>query len=188
MSVASILWDENAPVLLDSCVVINLYACRRMHDILSTLPCEFGIVDLVHGEAQSVRRDGLGEDASERERIDLGSLLRAGSLRVVAPANDAELETFINLTLELDDGEAMTAALALHRGLAIATDDRVALRIIGNRAPIVSSLELIKAWVDIAALPWTEVAALLRDVRQRGRYIPHRTHPLRSWWDAHLEP
>lgn len=41
-----------------------------------------------------------------------------------------EEETYVNLALQLDDGEAATGALAIHRGAVVATDDRKAIRIL----------------------------------------------------------
>lgn len=172
-------------LLLDACTVINLYACRHMPSILGSLERPAGIVERVQREALYIRRGGNGEDAREHEAVDLSEIVANGLLSLTSPTED-ELLTFIDLTLELGDGEAMTVAVALHRGYPVVTDDRIAIRIIAGRIPVYSSLELIKGWIDQERLPAASVAAILVDLRQRGSYLPGRSHPLRSWWDQYI--
>jgi predicted nucleic acid-binding protein len=49
--------------------------------------------------------------------------------------NETEATTFVDLSREMDDGEALTCALAMHRQCDVATDDRKARRILSARAP-----------------------------------------------------
>ncbi|HEX3723003.1 MAG TPA: hypothetical protein VHV31_09440, partial [Nitrolancea sp.] len=127
------------------------------------------------------------DDAREPVTIDLANLVQMGLLRVVPDASEDELNTFIDFTLELGDGEAMTAALALHRGHAVATDDRVARRVLNSRVPIRSSLDLIKQWVDRQGVAPAIIKTALRNLRQRGSYLPGDQHPLKPWWDQYHE-
>ncbi len=171
--------------LLDACAVINLYATRRMDAILAAVPTAVGVVELVQSEAHYVLRGGPGEDAREREPVDLASSIAAGRLRIVAPT-ESELAAFVDLTLSLDDGEAMTAAVAIARGWVVATDDRKAERVLSNRVRTRSTLDLVKAWSDEANIDATELWVVLTDLRERGSYLPRRVHPLREWWEAGL--
>ena len=41
----------------------------------------------------------------------------------------------MDLSAVIDDGEAITGAIALHRGYAVAIDDRKARRVLGKRVP-----------------------------------------------------
>lgn len=173
-------------LLLDACTVINLYACRHMPAILASLERPAGIVSRVHQETLYVRRGGSGEDAREHESVDLTEMVTNELLHLISPTED-ELLTFIDLTLELGDGEAMTVAVALHRGYAVVTDDRIAIRVIAGRVPVYSSLEVIKGWIDREGLPPAAITAILVDLRQRGTYLPGRSHPLRSWWDQYMD-
>ena len=171
--------------LLDACVVINLYATRRMEEIVRSVPTLVGIVDVVQREAGYARRGGVGEDAEEREAIDLGPMIAAGVLVPISPT-EPELESFLELTLQLEDGEAMTAAVALARQAVVATDERKAIRILEGRVRIRSSLELVRAWPDAGGLAEDDVRTVLNDLHQRGHYVPSERHPLRPWWDAVL--
>src|SRR5687768_7857684 len=102
-------------VLLDACTVVSLYACRRMAEIIGAIDGAVAVVDIVAGESQYVFRGGQGEDARERESVDLLPLISTGRLTVIATDDDSELLTFIDLTRELGEGEAITAAIAIHR-------------------------------------------------------------------------
>ena len=180
--------DSSEPpdvTLLDACAVINLYATRRMDAILAAVPTAVGVVDLVRGEAHYVLRGGAGEDAREREPVDLGPSIAAGRLRVVVPT-EVEIAAFVDLTLALDDGEAMTAAVAIERGWVVATDDRKAERVLSNRVRTRSTLDLVRAWSDEANIDAAELRVVLTDLRERGSYLPRRFHPLREWWEAGL--
>lgn len=175
--------DARGPTLLDACVFINLYATRRMEEILRSVPTPVGVVDVVRREAGYVRRGGVGDDAHEPEAIDLAPMSSAGALLSLSPTA-SELDAFLELTLHLDDGEAMTVAVALARRAVVATDEKKAVRILAGQVAIRSSLELVKAWADARRLDGDELRTVLIDLRQRGHYVPSDRHPLTPWWDA----
>src|SRR5947208_17094709 len=99
-------------IILDACCVITLYITERMGDILGSVPKPFVIADYVF--------------RNEILRFDLQALIDQGLLTVVSPGSEEEQDTFIDFAVHLDDGEAMTGAIAVHRNWAIATDDRKA--------------------------------------------------------------
>lgn len=173
--------------LLDACAVVSLYATRRLADILAAVDGPVAVVDVVEREAQYVFRGGGGEDAKERESIDLQPCVAQGILAVVGSTDEEELLTFIDLTEELGAGEAMTAALAIHRGYTVVTDDRKAARVLARQGVTLRpTLDLVKTWTDHRAVSADALRVLLADLRERGNYHPSRSHPLRSWWDAAL--
>lgn len=174
-------------LLLDARVLINLFASGHAEEILRSLDVSAAISSHVQRETLYIRRGGDGDDARDPVALDLSALLANRLLRVVADASEDELNTFIDLTLELGDGEAMTAALAIHRRFIIATDDRVALRVIGSRVPVRSSLDLIKYWAERQQVTPETITTALRNLRQRGSYMPGAQHPLRWWWDRYDE-
>jgi predicted nucleic acid-binding protein len=172
------------PTLLDACAVVNLYATRWMEPILLVNGSLFAVADVVASEAQFVLRGGPGEDARERDSVDLQPLLASGLIEVISTDIEDELLTFIDLTQEIGDGEAMTAALAIHRGCAVVTDDRKASRVLRVRGvSLRSSLDLIRVWGDNPTISPKVLRTALTDLRQRGNYDPPRGHPLRQWWD-----
>ncbi|MGH2443677.1 MAG: hypothetical protein ACRDFX_11025, partial [Chloroflexota bacterium] len=132
-----------------------------------------------------------GEDVgTEREPIGVQSLAAAGLVVVTRPESEEETATYIDFAADLDDGEAMTCALALHRNCDVATDERKAIRILGERTPHVAvrtTATLIKAWVDRTQLDRRIVRQTLQSVQTRGRFRPGQQDPLQSWWELMLQ-
>ena len=174
---------SDPPLLLDTCVVLSLCATRRMKDILDANPGPFLIVDAVLRETLylHVVVDGV----REKEPVSLDPLLADGTLAVVAPETEAEFQTLIDLSLALDDGEAMTCAIALHRGYRVVTDEKKTVRLMGNQIPIIGTLDLIRTWADEVTAPASLLREVLAAIADRG-YIPGPDHPHRAWWDQML--
>jgi hypothetical protein len=154
-----------ALVLLDACCIINLFATERVEEILSCLPCRFATSRLV------ATQEGL-------ESLTLLDLL-----------TEREKSDFIRFAAELDEGEASICALAVSRGGGVATDDRKALRLLGQVAPAVRTIqtpELFYDWAHVSRVPEREVTDALRAVRHRARFYPRRDAPRFEWWARHL--
>ena len=121
----------------------------------------------------------------EKEPVVLEPLLAAGTLDIVEPQTDDEFATLMDLSLQLDDGEAMSCAIALQRGFRIATDDGKTIRLLGHRLPTVSTLDLIRHWADMTSPSQTQIRDALLGIVDRG-YIPSPNHAHRPWWDLVL--
>jgi predicted nucleic acid-binding protein len=159
-----------------------------MRNVLSSIEGRVAIADVVKRESQYVLVGGAGDDALEREAIDLSPMIESGALDVIETDDDEELLTFIDLTRDLDDGEAMTLALAIHRRGVIVTDDRKAMRLSREAGvSLMTSLDLMKHWSESASIPHAELRLVLGDLRERGRFEPSRQHPLRTWWESVFE-
>ncbi len=169
-------------LLLDACVLINLLA----GDILDpeSTDWEFAICSVVEREAIFLRTD---DPQNPRELIDLKPFIASGALRVVQPETDFEELHYVNFAAVLDDGEAMSLALATARGYAFATDDaktrRVAAREI-EEVRLLSTAELIRAWAEKAAADRSVVQSVLLRVERRARYVPRPGSPQCDWWEA----
>lgn len=176
------------PFVLDSCSFLNLYASDRLAAIAAALGRPIVISDTVHKEALYVFRGGDGDDAGDIISVDCAPLIAQGVLSVVALASD-ELSTFVDLARSVDDGEAATVALALHRAYAVVTDDGKAINLLRTRAPHLphhSTLAVLKAWMDHVALPSAEAQVVLKAICQRGHFEFPRRDPLRDWAPAVL--
>lgn len=101
--------------MLDACSLLNLVASRRFEDIAASLPVRFATPEQAVSEVRYVRRGGGGADAKNLEAIDLAALQTAGVLTVCRLETSAELTTFVDLALEIDDGEAAACALGQRR-------------------------------------------------------------------------
>lgn len=167
------------PLILDTCVVLSLYATRRMEALLAALPGPILIAEAVLHEALYVHV--IVDGVREKEPIILGPLVDAGKLTVVAPESQAEYESLLEFAMVLDDGEAMTCALALHRGLRIATDERKTIRLVGDRIAVVGTLDLVRGWASDAGASADEIREMLAAIADRG-YVPGQDHPHWPWW------
>jgi len=167
--------------VIDSCCLINLCATGRLEEMLSATDMTWKLSAAVARESLYLRRlDGAGNP--EREPIDLKPHLASGLLEQVAPRNQAELDTYVALAAQLDDGEATCLAVCQHRGWWLASDDAKALRM-ANELTVRSTdtPRIIKTWADAGVEP-AEISAALQAIEARARFLPRASHPLFAWW------
>jgi predicted nucleic acid-binding protein len=176
---------SHSHVVLDACCVLNFCASGHFIAILKSIPGQVVVTEVVR-EKELLTLQRL-KDEKDEGVIQFEAAITQGLLLVVDFESESEEETFVNYAFELgDDGESATCAIAIHRGWAIATDDKKAIAFSQKEAPhlqVVSTLEIIKNWAEEANLDSPELRAVLTAIRIKGRYIPHRNHPLLSWWE-----
>jgi predicted nucleic acid-binding protein len=171
--------------VLDSCSLLNLVASRRLEDIVRVVGGEFAAPDLVADEVKFVRRGGNGPDAREHVPVDIVDLQDRRILTVRKLDSDDELRLFLAFASQMDDGEAAACAVAFVLQGTLVTDDRRARRIMSQRHPTVSLMttsELVKAWVDMASVGTAELIQALTDIEERGSFQPGNADPLLLWW------
>lgn len=166
---------------LDACVLINLLATERMQHIAAACDARFVIVDEVASEAFFLRDEDVPEG---RRAVDLAALVTAGELEVIAP-NDTELDAYVAYAMRVDAGEAASIAVAAARGWPLATDDRAALRLLGELGLVDerhTTPSLMRMWAanETAAT----VAAALRAIEHLARFVPGDHDPDAAWWRA----
>ena len=180
---------DTGVLILDASCLLNLYATDRMLEIAAALPWQLAVADYVlEQEALYVRTIGAQEEQEETVPVDLSTLIDEGLLLVLRLKNPSEQSSFVELAAVLDDGEAVTGAIALNRGHAVAIDDRKAIRVLGEKARgmrLVSTLELMRQWS--AFVPAQEVREALRAMQHRARYVPGQRGPLHDWWRDMME-
>jgi predicted nucleic acid-binding protein len=150
------------------------------------LPQPLAVADyVIQQEALYIRRRSSDQDQEEREPVNVEPLVSAGLIQVMKVNSEAEATTFVDLASEMDDGEALTCALAIHRQYDVATDDRKAQRILAIRAPqvlVTSTLALVQPWTELAGIAKTELRAVLLNIRSGANYYPGERDPLYRWW------
>lgn len=168
---------DEAALVLDACCLINLAVTGKLQDLVSSLGVRVIVPRLVWIEEIPSLRDTA--------ESDLDTLV-SDALIELADFEDKEADAFVEFAAELgDDGEAATFAIALRRKLAVATDDRAAIRFVQRKSPetvIVSSPELLRHWASSQNPSSAEVRDVLTRVRDVGRYVPGPNHPLAEWW------
>jgi hypothetical protein len=126
----------------------------------------------------------------DREQVDIDGLVERGLIEIVEIADESEAELFLQLALELDDGEARTLAIAASREWSVVTDDRKAQRVAARECPQVKlfrSLELLKEWSDVNTIDAVRIRELLLNIRDRASFIPGKHDPSVFWWRSLLD-
>jgi hypothetical protein len=179
----SVLVFAHDGVVLDASCAINLYASGKMGDILAALPITVYIAEYVYTNEMLKISQGPGKPDV---RIDLERLIAYGGLEVVPLEPGNEEITALNFAaFSLDNGEAITGAIAVHHKWAIALDDRSAISLLKREAPqlqLITTPEIIKHWADSSAPHPELVREVLQNIDKLGRYRPPRDHPLIAWW------
>jgi hypothetical protein len=176
---------NHSHIVLDACCVLNLFASEHFLAILKVIPVQFVVTQVVHDlELKTLRQINAqnNEGAIQYEQAITQNLLK-----IVDFESEEESGTFIDFVFEMrDDGESATGAIAVHRGWAMATDDKRAITFFRREVPnliILSTLDIIKYWSENANINSAELQILLNKIRVKGRYESPKSHPLRSWWE-----
>lgn len=169
-------------ILLDACVVINLVAADSLQEISEALDMSLAITSQAANEVGFLREVSGGELISTE--IDLNHYSEIGVLKVVELEVD-EYALYVELAAIVDDGEASTIAVAVSRGLALATDDRRARRLCEERriSEPMRTLALVRAYADAMELEQREVCDILKRIRDRASFQPPRNDPNHKWWN-----
>jgi predicted nucleic acid-binding protein len=117
------------------------------------------------------------------EPVELDPLFERGVLNRCAIENEREEDLYVAYALELDDGEAMSLAVAESRGLPLATDERKARRVVRDNCPqlpLISTAEVIHEWAQSREA--SEIVAAVRSIHYRARFQPSDPDPLAPWW------
>lgn len=184
---SDVLQDEE--IILDACCVINLFGSGFPVEILESLPARFVIAQYVYEHEALYTL--ANPAANQRERIDIHPLIVGGLVQVVDLTSEVEATTLVEFAARLEAGEAVTCALALHRGFTVASDERKALNLLKQRTPQVrtrSTTELIRWWADRTSASDEQVRQVLQNIRSRARFAPSKHDPCKAWWDNLMGP
>lgn len=181
----SITFAHNC-IILDASCIISLYASGQMEGILQSIQKSVAVAAFVFNREALWIYGGPDEDVKQtREKIELQPFVDAGLLKVVTIASETEAQVYVNLSIEIDDGEAVTGAIAIHRNWAIGVDDKKARSLFQREAAYLQlayTLELVKHWADITEPSLETISRALIRIQDRAAYEPGQNHPLYSWW------
>jgi hypothetical protein len=169
--------------ILDACVLINVLASGRAKEIFTRSGYSFGICTVASKESVYLR---AVDPNAPPEVVELDPFVKSKCLAVYHLSGDAEQTLYVDYAANLDDGEAMTLALAFSRGYMVATDDRKARRIFladtGDAARLLSTPQILRQWSQSAHLSASELKKLLLEIAHRGRFSPRSDDPEFGWW------
>jgi len=170
------------PAVLDACVLLNLLATERIAEVAKVIAPACLVCSAVAAESLYLRPL---EPGGKPEAIDLGPLVKGGVLTACAIQGPLEEEAYVNYAIELDDGEAMSLAIAQARNFALATDERKARRIIRENLPhllVISTAEIVHGWARTTGR--ADAVRAVRSIETRARFRPPDTDPLSPWWSS----
>jgi hypothetical protein len=171
-------------LLLDTCVVLNLLASGvDLGELARAWGAHFAMTSVAASEVLWL--DPLDHDG-EREQVEVAALAATGVLTLVT-LDELETASFVGFAASVDDGEAATLAVALHRQLRVATDDRRARRLAAAQVPpigLVRTTDLLRRWAEGPEAAGPKPAEALRSVEARASYLPSRDDPHLLWWAA----
>lgn len=175
--------DVSPLLVLDACCAINLLASERIEEVLGALVHRPALARRVV-EEEVLHLPGTEPDSPPRV-VTLQPLVDSGGLALLSPQCEEEMELFVSLASDLDDGEAMSAAIAIGRGGSLATDDRKAMRLLGDQAPgldIIRTSDLMREWAARGRPSRSAVAEALGRIERHASFVPPRSDPNFPWW------
>ncbi len=178
----------NQFALLDSSVLINILASNQVEAVLETLTAGAGVCSAVVAEALYLRGE---RPVDPRTRISLEPLIERGLLQKHTVQTEQERALYVDLAADLDDGEAMTLAIAYERRIITATDDKKAMRIararFGNDVQLLGTAGIMNCWAQ--EQDQTSVRVILRRIETVAQFRPPNDDPLLHWWlNASAQP
>ena len=174
----------NPPLLLDACITINLAAVCPIHQIARSIGQGFLITRQAANEVGHLRDVIDGE--SVVTRVNLTDHVQADAFEIIELARD-EIPLFVQLASLVDDGEASTIAVAIKRGIPLATDDRKARRLCAERGLAVptGTVTLIRRYCEVQVLDHAHISHLLQRISSRASFQAPRSDPDLKWWNDH---
>jgi predicted nucleic acid-binding protein len=174
-------------LIIDACVLINLLASGMIEQILRTASLESNICVIVRNESIFLRNEA---DITEIVPLDIQPYIDNELIKICDLETVEEQELFVNIAAKLDDGEAMSIAIAISRKWDIATDDKKARRIflenVQKEQKLTSTSSLIKEWAEAENISEQEIKELLSKIETSARFHPARSDANYQWWVDNL--
>jgi len=140
---------------------------------------------VVEKESFYLRPDDPQEELFDSIKLD--PLISSGILTICDVEGTHEATLYVDYAGQLDDGEAMSLAIAESRGYSLATDDRKARRIfleaVGDSKKLISTSDLVRNWAETQSISAARVKAVLNGIRSRANFFPPRKDPNNTWWN-----
>ena len=168
-------------LLNDSSVLLNLLAADCLASIASDTGWQFAICPAVRDEVKKLRDAQTGEMIE----VDITPHIASGLLQVLELSGEEEQTLYVEQSIIVDDGEAMSIAIAAHRQLALAIDDKQATNHTHRKFPgirIWSTPEILRHWTEVGCVNSEALREAIQLIETRARYFPAQSHALSGWW------
>jgi predicted nucleic acid-binding protein len=170
-------------ILLNDCsVLLNLLASDYLSSIAEATGWQFAICPAVRNEAKRLRDSETGEMIE----VEITPLVASGLLQVLEISGEDEETLYVEQAATVDDGEAMSIAIAASRRLELAIDDKRATNHTRRTFPelrLWTTPEILKRWWDTGSVQTEVLSRVICRIESMARYFPPRSHPLSDWWE-----
>ena len=173
-------------LLNDSSVLLNLLAADCIASIADATGWQFAICPAVCDEVKELRDTNTGEMVE----VNIAPLIASGLLQMLELSGDEEQTLYVEQSIVVDDGEAMSIAIAASRHLELAIDDKQAANHMRRTFPkirIWSTPDILKQWADDGLVDASVLREAIHLIETRARYFPPKSHALAAWWGAMKE-
>jgi predicted nucleic acid-binding protein len=174
--------------IIDCCSLINLHAGWGGLTEMKALGLSIYVAEAVLSEAQFVG-EFQPDGSITKVPIDFARLRAAQLVDSVKPDSEAEVADYVEFSMELDDGEAQSLAIAKHRGFTLLTDDRKAMRIASLPevgVTVLTTPEVLRQWSEIDALNLARTPEVLSRIQALARFSPRKDSPGAEWWQEQI--
>ncbi len=168
-------------LLNDSSVLLNLLAAECLASIAEVTGWQFAICPAVCDEVKELPDTHTGEMVD----VDLAPLIASGLLQMLELSGDEEQTLYVEQSIVVDDGEAMSIAIAASRHLDLAIDDKQAANHTRRTFPEIrlwSTPDILQQWAELGRVDASVLREAIRLIEIRARYFPPKSHALAAWW------
>lgn len=169
--------------VIDACVLINLVATGELPEILRVMKKHSLVCSVVKSESIYLRTN---DPLNPKELIDLNAFVDLGVLSICQIENEKEELLYVDMASVLDDGEAMTLAIAIARGFDLATDERKArhffLSEVMDPKRLSSTSVLVRQWAEAKRISAPKLKSVLQRIENRASYRPPTDDRNYKWW------
>jgi hypothetical protein len=123
--------------------------------------------------------------SGEMVPVDIAPLITSGVLQVLHLQGEDEEALFVENASIVDDGEAMSLAIASARQIDLAIDDKRGRSLAHQRFPdliLWTTPEILKRWSEESGTSPSTVRGAVLNIESCARYFPADSHPLANWW------
>ena len=178
-------------ILLDTCCLLNLVATGCLSEALNNDNWHYALSGIIADEeALYIKQESkTGEGDMEYIPIDSRALAAQSGMRIIEVGEASEIDLYVRLAIQLDDGEAHGLAVAHKLGFCFGTDDRKAIKIASLpevAVRVITTPEIVKHWLE-DRLVAVEPGVLLSKIERYGRFRPRPDSALAGWWASFTE-
>ncbi|HMF90252.1 MAG TPA: hypothetical protein VKL40_06390 [Candidatus Angelobacter sp.] len=162
---------------MDASSIINIAASGRAEEILAIVSEQIYVCSYVQEKECLYLRS---QDGLSVELIELPAWIETGMIQECDLGDDEE-EQFLEYAAQVDDGEAMSLAIAAARGFTLVTDDRKAQRLAQSGGiTLLTTPQILRGWASTQTD--ATVSEALKAIETRARFRPRDEDPLNAWW------